>query len=204
MQDIRSARFVTANYMQLQGLRILPLGICVILVCIWAILQIDHRLTLVVPLIILAATAYAFWRIDRFYTQHYGRVKPSSRLRWKEIVLMVLGGILGLASFWVDNSLRPPVSVVGLMFVAAMLMDYFRVNWRDNWREFWFYPAFALVILVVDLLPVLAGPDFWPSLGIRSKLVGTFLVFGVVMIPLGLLSHRYLLRILPPNLDGQL
>jgi uncharacterized membrane protein len=203
MQDIRSARFVATNFVQLQGLRILPIGFCVILVSIWSILQIDHRQTVVIPIIILGVSALAYWRVDRFYAHNYGRVKQTSRLRWKEITLMIVGGILGLASFWVDNTFRPPVSVVGLVFVAAMLTDYFRVNWRDDWREFWFYPASALLILVTDLLPVLVGPAFWPSLGIRSKLVGTFLVVGVLSIPLGVLSHRYFLSILPPSRDIQ-
>jgi hypothetical protein len=194
---------VAANLLQLQGLRILPIGVGVILIEVWSILPVNHHQTLAVPWIILGLGALVYWRIDRYYTRQFGRVRQTNRLRWKEIILMILGGILGLAGFWVDVTFKWRVSAVGLVIVAGMIADYLRVNWRDDWQEFWFYPALAVGILIVDVLPLPVGPAFWPSLGIRSAMDGILIVTGIGMIILGVLSHGYLLRILPLKQDVQ-
>ncbi len=198
MQDPKTVRFITTNLCQLQGLRILPIGVYVILIVVWTLQQVDHRRTLEIPLIIFGLAALACWLIDRYYTRNFGRVKQTRRLMWKEIILMTLGAILGLAGFWVDTTFRLPFSMVGLVIVAGMFADYFRVNWRANWQDLWFYPALGLVILAINLLPLVLGTSFWPAMGIRSALLGMLLVVGVAMILIGLLSHLYLKRNLPP------
>ena len=36
MQDLKKIRFVATNYSNLQGLRAIPLGLCLLAVCWWA------------------------------------------------------------------------------------------------------------------------------------------------------------------------
>jgi protein-S-isoprenylcysteine O-methyltransferase Ste14 len=84
--------------------------------------------------------------------------------------------------------------------LATSLLEYFwRVNkseWKKIPRLFPENIAGAGLIVILSLLP-LFGISWWILLGIKSQIVGIFMVFGILIIVTGVWGHIRLLRILP-------
>src|SRR5258708_36853149 len=82
MDDLRRMHYVTEHYEQLQGLRLLPLGVPFLLSSLW-------RLTRPGPAPFLSASGWAVLLasaivvpalIGRYYSRHFGHTHP---LRWR-------------------------------------------------------------------------------------------------------------------------
>lgn len=187
MQDLKRIRFVTMNYSYLQGLKWVPIGLWMLLVV--ALTQIRGRMSgmsLEFILITVAAALVVVW-IQRYYDRTFGRARPSLAHRLGEWGFGVVGGGLGLAAFWLDMTLKLPVSLVGLTCAAAILCDYARLNW---YARGWFRSyalGMTLLVLAISWLPLLGVPVF-PTLLIVVT------VMGVVLMALGLLDHRLLMQ----------
>ncbi len=200
MQDLKKIRFVAANYSNLQGLRIVPLGLCLLGVCWWAArLNYPARpVDFVLPIALLAVTIALLFLIDRYYLRVYGRVQRTPQSRNLEVLLGTVGAALGLAAFWVDALVRLPFSLLGLIFTAGLLVDYIRMTWLVKGRFLLYYPLAAVIMAVFSLLPVLGAPEWWQAFGLRNQMVGIAMLIGVICVLAGIWGHIYLARTLRP------
>jgi hypothetical protein len=189
--DQNTIRFVTANYHQLQGLRLVPLGL---FLALWGLLDLlgffdpagfvsGGRAR------VLTHIGIAFWvglllalAAPVYYRYRYGSVDPldrGSRNRW--ITAAVIGFFVLLR---IDRDLQWPVAL-HLLLVSLSL---FITVWRDG-RIRRHYLAPALVWLAVSFLPAFgASPTT-----LRMTLFG---LGGLTLIGCGIGDHLLLTRTL--------
>ena len=199
MKNLNEVRFVATNYFNLQGLRMVPFSLLLVLVGLWANWA-KYPVSVINYLVLglmLVACAILFYGINRYYLRVFGQVKrtpESLRLEW---LGQAVSGVLALGAFWLDVSVKLPLSLIGLLFAAAMLADYIRITWLVKGRFLLYYPIGALLIVVVSLLPLLGLPDWWHAVGLRSQIFGIAITLGVVYILAGIWGHVFLVRTLP-------
>ena len=184
-------RFVTANYQQLQGLRLVPLGL---FLAFWA--SIDF-LGLLDPArfpsgdraSVLTRIGYAYWlglllafAAPAYYRYRYGSVNPydrRSRNRW--ITAAVIGFFVLVR---MDRDLQWPVSLHLLLVSMALFVTV----WHDG-RIRSHYLAPALVWLAASFLPAW---DVSPA-SLRITLFG---LGGLTLVSCGIGDHLLLTRTL--------
>lgn len=203
IKEIKEIRFVATNYYNLQGLRTVPLSILLVLVCLWANglqypISIQSWLILALEVVISIVLFYA---IDRYYMRAFGRVKRTPESRRLEWLVSSVGGILALAAFWLDNSFKLPLSLIGLIFGAGMLADYIRITWLVKGRYLLYYPIGAVLMVVVSLLPLLGLPDWWHTLGIKAQIFAIPMIIGIYSIIAGIWGHLFLVRTLSHKVE---
>lgn len=195
MTELQRIRFMAANFSVLQGLKSIPLSLLLILVIVWANSQRGPARDLSVPLLAAAGALVLSWIIVRYYRQKYGRVESAPRQKRLEYVLGVIGSLMGLAAFVLDTSYHLPFSLVGLVFVAAVIVEYLRTNLLAKGNYLLPQSIFAFfVILTASLLPLLGWKDWWLVLGLRAQLFGVLLVVGLTGVCSGLWTHWFLTR----------
>jgi hypothetical protein len=192
MQDLKRIRFVTANYSYLQGLKWVPYGIWVLLLL--ASLLVPKQASWAswgLILLITVGAILAILLIQRYYNRAFGRAQPSLAHRLWEWGFAIVGGVLALAAFWLDVTLKLPVNLVGLTCAAAILCDYVRLNW---YARSWFRGYALMLTLLV------AGASWLPALGVPMwpALLTVLALMGVVLVALGVLDHRLLVQTMKP------
>ena len=184
-------RFVTANYHQLQGLRLVPLGL---FLALWASLDWlgfydPARFPPADRTMILTRTGYAFWlglllalAAPAYYRYRYGSVDPLDRhLRNRWITAAVIGFFV-LAR--IDRGLQWPVSLSLLLVSMALFITV----WHDG-RIRSHYLAPAVVWLAVSFLPAW---DVSPA-HLRMTFFG---LAGLTLVGCGIGDHLLLTRTL--------
>ncbi|HEX9027731.1 MAG TPA: hypothetical protein VF823_01070 [Anaerolineales bacterium] len=201
MRDLNEIRFLAAGYPSLHGLKLVPLGLLLIGITVWANFQQGPARDFTIPIVTTLGLAILYWRIDRYYARTFGSVrqKPGSlRLLW---LLMAAGAVLALAAAWIDARLKWQGALVGLVMAAGLLVDYLRITWTIQGRRLLYYPVLAVLMVLISLLQLLGGAAWWPALGVRPYL-GMMIVFGLVILACGILSHLFLVQALPPKLEA--
>jgi hypothetical protein len=184
-------RFVTANYQQLQGLRLVPLGL---VLALWALCDVLGLLDAAGAAAgdrvkVLTRIGLACWlglilalAAPLYYRYRYGSVDPldrHSRNRWitaAVIGFFVLGGI--------DRNLAGPVSLQMLLVSVSLVITV----WHDG-RVRVHYLAPAMVWLAASFLPALnASPA-----DLKITLIG---LGGLTLIGCGIGDHVLLTRTL--------
>lgn len=200
MQDrFSQIQFVTTNYSRLQGLRAVPVGILAVFTSVWSLYNQGPAADLGAPILVAIVTALLYWLTDRYYAHTFGQVKRTARQRTWELVISICAAILALLAFALDTSGIFPVSAVGLVFAISFLEYFVRANPSEWGKIFTRFPeniAAALLITLITLLP-LFGIDWWKFVGIRSQLIGLFMIIGVVIITTGIWGHVRLVHALP-------
>lgn len=183
--DYGRLRFATSNFLALQGLRQVALGI--VLVFVIFALRLDEPWNLWVFASLLALLGIAWWRIGIYYEHRFGHVEnraPSyfsgvtNLLSWRGLVWIVLI-LMSCASVWIFKAhILSPGWFLGMLFVGFFALGNRR----------WYYLLCALPFFVLELLnrPPRAG----------------FLVIELWLLPLafiitGTLDHLLLVRLLP-------
>lgn len=203
MQDSNEIRFVATNYSNLQGLRTIPLGLCLILVCLWAnSLQYPIQ-DYWAPAAYMAGALLLFWVIDRYYLRSFGRVLRTPESSRLEVLVSVVSGILALGAFWLDTSFKLSVSLLGLVFAAGLLVDYVRITWLVKGRFLLYYPLGAILLAGVSVLPLLGAAHWWQACGLKSQMIGIAIAIGLFSIIAGVWGHLFLLRTLPPRREKE-
>jgi hypothetical protein len=192
--DANEIRFVTANYAQLQGLRLVPLGlflvVCVLVGEAGLLDRAGHprgipaevltRMGLVCMLAFLLALAAPL-----YYRYRYGSIEPLGRRARNRWITIAVVGFLVLAR--VDRQLQWPVSLQ-LLLVSVSL---FVTVWRDGWVRS-HYLAPAIVWLAASMLPAFDVSRMDIVLGLG----------GLTLIVCGLGDHRLVTRTLTtPRID---
>lgn len=203
MVDEKQIRFVTTNYFNLQGLRAIPLGLCLLLVSLWANAVEYPVKNFLVPITSVVGSGLFLFVIDRYYLRTFGRVQRTLDSRRLEWMISVVGGILALGAFWLDTTTKLPISLLGLVFAAGLLADYLRMTWLVKGRSLLYYPIGAILMAGMSILPQFI-PDWWQTCGIKSQIIGMTISFGLFTILAGIWGHIYLLRTLPPVSRGEI
>jgi hypothetical protein len=198
MKTMREIRFVTTNYYNLQGLRLIPLGLLVLYTGYWANKAhyplTDEDFIFLIGAMIVSILASLL--IDLYYKRFFGVVRQTPESRKLESTLWTVGGVLAIAAFWLDVSYSLPLSLVGLVAGLALLADYLRMTRLVKGRYLIYYPIGAAVLMAVSLLPLFGMPGWWRELGLRAQMFGIVLVLGVFTVCAGIWSHIFLSRTL--------
>jgi hypothetical protein len=202
MQNILQIRFIATNFYNLQGLRAVPLGALLVMVCAWANAQNGPARDLSLPIIGLFIAAAVLFAIDRYYLHTFGRVQRTAESRRLEWLVSVGGGILALIAFVLDTRDDLPLSLLGLVFAVMLLADYLRITWLVKGRFLMYYPIGALLMGLLSVLPLLGLEDWWLKVGIRDQLVAISSAIGIFTLIAGLWGHIFLVRTLPRRVEA--
>jgi hypothetical protein len=213
MDESNRIRFIATNYVNLQGLRNVPIGIVILLGALltngrglagaplWTLRLAEVVKYSAVLGVMMIGTIVSIILIDRYYLHHFGKVKrtpESSRFEW---LIQITGSILLLGALWVDMTFRLPVSFIGLVFAAALLAEYLRSTWLVGGRFLIYYPLGASFIAFVSVLPLFGISKWWQAIGLVNELVGIEIVVGAFCVLAGVWGHLFLVRSLSPSLE---
>ncbi len=198
MEDVKKIRFLTLNYSKLQGLKSFPIGLLLLVTVLWANVQHGPARNLTLPLLFGIGAAILYWWIDRYYKIRYGRVDSTSRQKRVDFFTAVLGGIAGLAAFITDTTYHLPVSMVGLVFVVAILVEYLRIRRLvKSAYSLWQMIISMSIVLGASLLPLFGLKNVWQGIGLRSHLFVVLVVTSIVLMVMSLVGHIYFTRQFP-------
>ena len=201
MQNLKEIRFVATNYYNLQGLRMVPLGALLVLVCLWANGQHGPARDFLVPILGLVVTVILLYAIDRYYLHAFGRVQRTLESRRLEWLLSVVGGILALGAFCLDVSFKLPISLLGLVCAAGLLADYIRITWLVKGRFLLYYPLGAVLMAGLSILQLLGVSNWWQACGLKSQMLGMAMAIGAFTIIAGIWGHIFLVSTLSPRME---
>jgi hypothetical protein len=196
MKDLERIRLITVNFSTLQGLKMVPLGVLLTVVSLWANAGTGPRRDVLFPggCVVLAFLVY--WLVARYYARTYGTVQPTAAQRYGQVLRAILGGITGLVAFWADVTLKLPVSFIGLLFALAMPAEHLWLRRQFGIQMEPLYIYLSGFMAMFSLLPLI-GFNWWQYLGIRSLLLGICTLTGILFIVTGIWAHVRLGRWLP-------
>ncbi|HEX7555373.1 MAG TPA: hypothetical protein VF338_02020, partial [Leptolinea sp.] len=190
-------------FSNLQGLRAVPISLYLVVICLWTNGIHGPARDFLIPALGLAITVILLFVIDQYYRYTFGRVQRTTESRRLEWLVSAIGGIVALGAFWLDNYIKLPVSLVGLVFSISLLADYIRITWLVKGRFLLYYPIGAILLAVVSVLPLLGVPNWWLAFGIRSQLLGICIAFGIYAIIAGIWGHIFLVQTLSQRVVHQ-
>ena len=196
MNSINQTRFLAANYSSLQGLRVVPFGLLLLFVSLWANGQKGRASDLSLPLTLLVVLGICYFAIDWYYQHFYGRVQRSPASLRTDYIIGTAAAILSLGAFILDSAERFPFSALGLVFAFFTLEEYIRMSVRYQSRYYYPYLLLSAILAVVSVLPLFGITTFWKALGIKTPLLGVSIVIAGIMILSGILAHIYFIRCL--------
>jgi hypothetical protein len=139
--------------------------------------------------------------VELYYRRTFGRVKPDKDIQLKNIIVGILGGLLGIIAFVIDTLEILPISTVGIVFTLAFLYEYWRFNRSAPDKSLSSFLWFALILFVISILPVFGFDEFWTRLGFVNAILGVLALTGTLMIIMGLMVHFFLVRSMPPRVE---
>ena len=196
MQDLKRVRFVTENYHNLQGLKMVPLGLWFVAAGAgdagwWPWFFKTGRP--VSHLLGLGLAWFLSWLIGRYYKYNYGQVQPSPQTQRKGRLVTIVGLPALLIALAVDWSMKLPVSLVALLITAYFLTAYLCSSGRFRKH----YVVIALLFAGLGLMPLLLrvplSDRIWGPGGVMFTLL-----LGLGLIAGGILDHLLLVRTLKP------
>lgn len=188
-QDLARIRYVTGRFRQMQGLRLLPWGVFLMLgagkMLGWYPPGMEAHFGSVELAAFVICVGLHLW-IHAYYRRAFGRVDAEPAAPWKEGLLV----LLVLAAAVADGVLTPPVSLFGLALACMFFAAY------AEWRERVHCLVVGLFLVSASLVPLwfpaASGDPVWGSSGVLFFLFGAGMVVGAIF------DHRLLLRVLPP------
>ena len=201
MNTVKQVRFVATYFYNLQGLRAVPLGLCLVLICFWANSLHEQARNFLVPVSSLIGALIILFAVDRYYLHTFGQVQrtpESLRLEW---LFSIIGGILALGAFLLDVLFKLPVSTLGLVFAASLLADYIRITWLVKGRFLLYYPLGAILMAVVSILQLLGVSHWWQTIGLKNHLLGIAMAVGLFTVFAGIWGHIFLASTLLPHVE---
>jgi hypothetical protein len=195
MDTLERIRFATRHFHALQGLRVLPLGLAVLLLP-WLspppypFMGRTGR-DLAIPMLIVLAMFAANIGVGRYYRERFGSLKPHSGgvTGWIATTGMIV--TYGAAD-WLQLRIAPPISLRALALAGFFLVVYLLSS-----RVRTHYRVAAAVLAGLALLP-LAGAVTASELFLEWDRVGAT-VLGIVLMACGVLDHRLLRRLFAPR-----
>lgn len=188
MSNLKQVRTLTTNFSMYQGLKGVPFGLLLLIISLWASAQAEPAPSLFFPVGISIVFFYLYWIVNQFYNRVYGVVIPENKQKIITRICEVVIGVGALIAFWVDVSISPAFSTLGLVFASALLVDYVRVAPKTEERLLLFYPFAILLMTVLSLLPVF-DINWWAPLGIKALIFAICASAGLMFAVLGVIVH---------------
>jgi hypothetical protein len=188
MHKLDHVQSLTTNFSFFQGLKGIPLGLLLMVLSVWASAQTGPGPALLFPIGSVVVLLGLYWIVCQFYQRVFGIVVQAKRRKTASYFREGFMGVAALVAFWIDTSLSISISVLGLIFAGAMLVDYGRVPEKTGNRLLWFYPASALLMLVLSLIPCF-DLYWWETLGFKALMYGITTAAGMLFIILGVVAH---------------
>jgi hypothetical protein len=189
MRDIERIELVTRNYVQMQGLKIVPLGLYFLAVAS-GILGEPGDCTFMLPVLIGVIILYRL--IELNYRRRFGWVKQLHANPIRDFLLSFLVFGLWWGAAYLDFTLELPVSLVGLVMASILVVIFARPSQRFRAH----YLVMAGLIAIISLMPLAGissgGEIIQPTGPIFNVIVGLILILG------GIIDHFLLLNLLRP------
>ena len=186
--DLDRVRYVTAHFFELQGLRILPFGVWLMLVGAGelGLVPLDWPMRVAISGVLLCAAWLASRRIGQHYDRRFGRVEAKSPgVTRRGVASAGLGGLAG----FLDSHLDPTVSLPALLMSAVLLREWYR-GVRGQRTH---YAATALLCLALGVSPLFSwGPT--PRVSYPVLIAAS----GWLLVVLGIGNHALLVAVLRP------
>ncbi len=197
MNELDRIRLITVNFSTLQGLKMVPLGLLLTVISVWANYGTGTwRRAVIFPGTCVVVAFFLYLIASWYYARFYGTVRPTAAMRRSQVIRGLLGGLVGLLAFLADITYKLPISFIGLVFGLASLVENIWIARQTGVRIEAVSFGVAALLAVLSLLP-LAGVDWWRPLGMRSLLFGICVITGVLFIAQGIWEHTRLVRLLP-------
>ena len=196
MKSISQTRFLAENYSNLHGLKIVPLGACLLLISLWANRLHGPARDLSFPIIVLLGSLALSLAAAGYYRHSFGMLKQTSSAQRLEHMEEFILGALALLAFWADGRFMLPVSLTGLVLAATLLAGKPKLSLPLNQYSTIKLGLFICLVLV-SLAPLYSGMQWWQVLGIKSSLLGICMLAGAFITVEGLLWHIFFVRSLP-------
>src|SRR5512138_3619162 len=190
---------IARNYPALQGLRIIPFGVYILVLGLQRLglpgLGQQGDCTITLPLLLVVAVLW--FLIGRYYRERFGMVEPLPRRNqaWKEIAMFAgTIGIILLENGLYRMGIKMPISIAEFGLAAMIL-----VSGLTTHR--WYYIVSGIILLAASGLPMVSPK------GVADPVYGTFglsfsVIFGICILAVGLLDHFKLVRSFPVPLRG--
>ena len=196
MENLEKVRYVTSNFNRLKGLNMTLMGVVVAITGLWTN---RHQGDLSLLIILVVAFVPLQLLLNRYYRKTFGQVSRTQKDLRGEWIANILGGVLGLAAFIADTTGVLPFSAVGLLFAAMFVWEYVWVNRTFTEKRRSYYLVFAIIIVLVSLLPLFGLGTLWRTLGFADPIFGVMTIVGLLLIVAGLLDHVFLMKAFPPQ-----
>ena len=196
MKAISQIKFLATNYSSLQGLRSVPLGLLLLLICLWANNQHGPAKDFILPIVFFLGAVLLSITIDQYYKHTFGDIKRTLTTRRIELIEGVVGGTLALGVFWVNISFQLPFTPMGLVFAAAFLAADPKANFPFNKLSI-IKLIFSICLVMLSISPLYSGVHWWSALGIKSALIGVTILFSMLIVAQGVIWHIFFVKSLP-------
>src|ERR1035437_4319966 len=100
MKSITQTKFLSENYSTLHGLRVVPVGLCLFLVSLWADISHYPVKNLSLPIVFVFGSGLLFIAIDQYYKRTFGVVKPTFASRRAQWIRQLIGVTLAVVAYW--------------------------------------------------------------------------------------------------------
>ena len=197
MGDLGRVKYVTENYVALQGLTYIPTDLVVVGVAFLGVLDVPSKsfVYLAAALLLGVASAVFTYRSAGYYEREFGRFRPRQR-PWtrQQKVFLCAGLLLGAVFLGLRNRLDEPVigTIIGVSCGILMLSVW--CTRRHRLTAYW--PVLAAFVFGVGVTVYLYAPSEAWSL--------TVVICGLVWATAHLLDHLLLARTMKalPEEDG--
>ena len=174
--DLRKIHYITENYTSLQGLRIIPLGILVLLQTVmiyssWSNPLLDQFFNFVGLTLISFAQAF----LSRYYQRRYGMAQPSIEQLLRVFIWFIIAFILMLFSLQIETINAPVINVPGIALAFVIFL-----YWWPRRPFAIYYLALSILLLLSGFLPlthILAGTRLMQDNGFMLSQVLLSLTF---------------------------
>ncbi len=199
MSSISRTRFFASNYPQLQGLRMIPFGLCLLAVTLWANIQQGPSQNITLPTLIVLACLGLYIFIARYYNRAYGKVRRLvPRVEW---IIGVAGGGLALVAFILDSLDTYRISLLGLVY-AVTFISHGAIYWRQAPALHIANLILALLMVASTLSPLVSIPTWWSLIGLNHPLFAATFLTSIFLMIIGVIGHIYFVRSLPAEQEA--
>ena len=188
-------RFLSQRFSELQGFRVAFTGLC-ITTGVGSYLAVAARPTdngaMVALVVSFLPVIPGVWALNRYYAATFGRQVAAPAPWWHRLAMIPLFGVMTFL-----NARFPEIPAGGpTLFVVAVTSAWVAI--RD-----WPWRAYYILATAAVALTFAASASVTGVLPAGQTLGAMFLAVGISMVPIGLLDHFMLVRLVKESREAQ-
>lgn len=186
-------RNITSNFNNLQGLKVIPIGIFYLLLAVRNLGWLGNKDDIAIYLLLLCAAVGSFFIIQRYYTRLYGRVIPASENHRHDFWLVIIAVAVILLAMILDTL---------LFYTANLFFSLQALAWSGfflymaYWLKRGHYIIYSAMFLGISFLPVFGVVSKALLFDYKEGVIG-FALVGLTFVVGGWVDHLYMVRNLP-------